>query len=253
MSRESLYPEVCKHTHQVIEELQASYGNYRQVGSVLRLTRELYGIHQKQAAAIMGMTQSAISKLEMGLSDPSFYTFIKYVTILGHDLKIFPKAENNDELSLFYILRHQIAHSLPHDIDNTKESHPLHLEEDEIKHKASDIIRRLVDVRIQKERRCLALSEMYTISRNKPPPSEIGIPDFSIKQMADNLGVSHMTIRRFEKGEADAVTTSMVFRYADRLDLWLSLCEAESKESWKHFVSTCEMLYAIVRGIKLLE
>jgi transcriptional regulator with XRE-family HTH domain len=248
---ENLHPEAYKRRDQVAEDLKISYGNYQQMVSVLRLTRELYGLHQKQAAAIMGMTQSAISKLEMGLSDPSFYTFVKYAAILGRDMKIFIRAGDEDEVSLFHILRHEIARTLPSNLGHAIESPILDLEGYDMNHKAADIIRCLAEIRAKREKGLSFWAETYLVAYKKPPTPEI-VPDLSIKQMAEDLCVSHMTIRRFEKGEASAVTTSMVFRYADKLNLWLSFCKDESKnekEPWEQFVSTCTTLHATAEMI----
>jgi len=53
MIREDWLPEYIKRRPQIIQELKESYGNYRQLMSVLRLTRESYGLHQEQLAGIM--------------------------------------------------------------------------------------------------------------------------------------------------------------------------------------------------------
>lgn len=230
---------------QVIQELKVSYGNYKQITSVLRLTRESYGIHQKQAAVIMDMTQSAISKLEMGLSDPPFSTFMKYASILGYDISLLKRKGDEDELSLFYVRRHKIARTLPDYYDIKLRFPFININDSVIKEVASDIVRRLSEIRAQMEKGISDLCKEYVKVRKITPSPELNVPRLTIKQMAGDLGVSHMTIRRFEQGDADAVTTNMVFQYADRLNIWLGLYESKyyrNEEPWEHYALTFEML-----------
>jgi transcriptional regulator with XRE-family HTH domain len=244
MIHEDWLPEYIKRRPQIIQELKESYGNYRQLISVLRLTRESYDLHQEQLAAIMGKKQPAITKLENGVSNPSFCIFMKYAYILGYDVQLLRKMGDEDELSLFHIRRFDIARMIPHDVEKRLGFPLLELNEDAINKKASDIIRHLSEIRTRREAGLSTLCQEYTRVRNTSPPLEI--PNLSIKQMANELGVSHMTIRRFEQGDTDSVTTEMVFRYADRLNLWLSLSESRfnpKEEAWEHFVLTCGMLH----------
>jgi len=178
------------------------------------------------------------------MSDPPFITFMKYISILGYNMNVRMKnVGEDDELSLFYVRMYDIARTLPLDFSNSMGFPIFDLSEDAIKEKAAGIIRRLATTRQEMELGVDAFCRHYIKIRNKSP--DMDIPDLTIKRMAKDLGVSYMTIRRFEKGEADGVTTGMVFRYAERLNLWLGLHENKSpKETeWEHFAMTCGMLH----------
>jgi len=72
------------------------------IGDIIRDAREKQNLTQKELAELTGLSQTGISKLELGECGPSVRTLKKITKVLGIQNKVFPSKEHmiDDEIDM---------------------------------------------------------------------------------------------------------------------------------------------------------